>query len=212
MSRPAARVCLRLSGWPKVERVLQLIDAVEALGIDPADAAPDYWHHVHNRLSVNEIPRAYTKVTPSGLAPSAEGRTVTHREAEHSRLTIGAVAVLAATIVAKPPPIYIWNGSASVPIGLYRLRSAGNHYVTELLAIQPPEPLATYLDRNGYLPIGVPMLKRVLALPGQKVCRNRLTIAVDGVEVGQAQERDGEAVRFRPGTGAASLLMATSLS
>ena len=34
------------------------------------------------------------------------------------------------------------------------------------------------------------MLKRVLALPGQKVCRNRLTIAVDGVEVGQAQERD----------------------
>ena len=61
MSNPAARILLRLSGWPKVERVLQLIDAVEALGIDPADAAPDYWHHVHNRLSVNEIPRAYTK-------------------------------------------------------------------------------------------------------------------------------------------------------
>ncbi len=50
--------------------------------------------------------------------------------------------------------------------------------------------LAAFLDLNGYLPIGVPMLKRVLALPGQKVCRNRLTIAVDGVEVGQAQERD----------------------
>jgi Protein of unknown function (DUF2840) len=52
---------LRLSGWPKVERVLQLIDAVEALGIDPADAAPDYWHHVHNRLSVSETPRPYTR-------------------------------------------------------------------------------------------------------------------------------------------------------
>ncbi len=52
---------LRLSGWPKVERVLQLIDFVEALGIDPADAAPDYWHHVHNRLSVNETPRPYTR-------------------------------------------------------------------------------------------------------------------------------------------------------
>jgi hypothetical protein len=33
---------LRLSGWPKVERVLQLIDAVEVLGIDPADVAPDH--------------------------------------------------------------------------------------------------------------------------------------------------------------------------
>jgi hypothetical protein len=59
--RPGGDILLRLSGWPKVERVLQLIDAVEALGIDPADAAQDYWHHVHNRLSVNEAPRAYTR-------------------------------------------------------------------------------------------------------------------------------------------------------
>lgn len=58
---PGGESLLRLSGWPKVERVLQLIDAVEALGIDPADAAPDYWHHVHNRLSVNEAPRPYTR-------------------------------------------------------------------------------------------------------------------------------------------------------
>ena len=58
---PGGESLLRLSGWPKVERVLQLIDAVEALGIDPADAAPDYWHHVHNRLSVNATPRPYTR-------------------------------------------------------------------------------------------------------------------------------------------------------
>ena len=57
---PGGEILLRLTGWPKVERVLQLIDAVEALGIDPSDAAPDYWHHVHNRLSVNEAPRIYT--------------------------------------------------------------------------------------------------------------------------------------------------------
>ena len=59
--KPGGESLLRLSGWPKVERVLQLIDAVEALDIDPADAAPDYWHHVHNRLSVNETPRPYTR-------------------------------------------------------------------------------------------------------------------------------------------------------
>jgi Protein of unknown function (DUF2840) len=58
---PGGESLLRLSGWPKVERVLQLIDAVEALGIDPADAAPEYWHHVHNRLSVSETPRPYTR-------------------------------------------------------------------------------------------------------------------------------------------------------
>ena len=58
---PGGEILLRLTGWPKVERVLQLIDAVEALGIDPSDAAPDYWHHVDNRLSVNEAPRPYTR-------------------------------------------------------------------------------------------------------------------------------------------------------
>ena len=58
---PGGESLLRLSGWPKVERALQIIDVVEALGIDPADAAPDYWHHVHNRLSVNETPRPYTR-------------------------------------------------------------------------------------------------------------------------------------------------------
>ncbi len=57
---PGGEILLRLSGWPKVERVLQMTDAVEALGIDPADVAPDHWHHVHNRLSVNENPRSYT--------------------------------------------------------------------------------------------------------------------------------------------------------
>ena len=59
--RPGGESCCGSSGWPKVERVLQTVDAIEALGIDPADAAPDYWHHVHNRLSVNEVPRAYTR-------------------------------------------------------------------------------------------------------------------------------------------------------
>ena len=59
--RPGGEILLRITGWPKVECVLQLIDAVEALGIDPADAAPDYWRHVHNRLSVGETPRAYSR-------------------------------------------------------------------------------------------------------------------------------------------------------
>ncbi|WP_234730002.1 DUF2840 domain-containing protein [Acidocella facilis] len=58
---PGGEILLRISGWPKVERVLQAIDAVEALGIDPADAAPDHWRHIHNRLTVGETPHLYTR-------------------------------------------------------------------------------------------------------------------------------------------------------
>ncbi|MDI3563367.1 S26 family signal peptidase [Bradyrhizobium sp. Arg816] len=106
----------------------------------------------------------------------------------------GAAAVIS-PIVLEITPAYIWNASESVPIGLYRLQLADTLFVTELLAVQPPEPLATFLDLNGYLPAGLPILKRVLALPGQIVCRSGLTISVDAIEMGEARDRDG---RGRP--------------
>jgi conjugative transfer signal peptidase TraF len=102
---------------------------------------------------------------------------------------LGAVLLLGAS-TGIPRPVYIWNASASVPIGLYRLQPDGKRYVTELVAVRPPAPLARFLDRNGYLPAGVPMLKRVLALPGQSVCRRGLTVLVDDIVVGTAQQRD----------------------
>jgi Protein of unknown function (DUF2840) len=58
--RPGGESLLRISSWPKVEKVLQAIDIVDALGIDPADAAPEHWRHVHNRMSVGERPRPYS--------------------------------------------------------------------------------------------------------------------------------------------------------
>ena len=58
--RPGGEIYLRQSGWPKVERVLQAIDAVEQIGIDAADACPDHWRHVHNRLAAGEAPRPYS--------------------------------------------------------------------------------------------------------------------------------------------------------
>jgi hypothetical protein len=57
--RPGGEQLLRLGGWPRVKRALDIISAVDALEIDPAEVAPDYWRHVHNRLLANEAPRAY---------------------------------------------------------------------------------------------------------------------------------------------------------
>jgi Protein of unknown function (DUF2840) len=59
--RPGGESLLRVSGGSKVERALQAIERVEALGIDPADAAPEHWRHVHNRLFVGQEPRPYTQ-------------------------------------------------------------------------------------------------------------------------------------------------------
>ncbi|MGF3021911.1 DUF2840 domain-containing protein [Methylobacterium aquaticum] len=59
--RPGGELLLKLSGWPVVERVLHLVDAVEALGVDPAEVPADYWRHVHNRLTAGAEPRVYTR-------------------------------------------------------------------------------------------------------------------------------------------------------
>jgi len=105
------------------------------------------------------------------------------------------IAATGLSTLGGATPHYIWNASMSVPIGLYHVQPATALAVTELVAIKPPDLLAAFLGLNGYLPIGVPMLKRVLALPGQTVCRNGLKVSVDGIDLGQARERDG---RGRP--------------
>jgi conjugative transfer signal peptidase TraF len=110
-------------------------------------------------------------------------------------LTAGAAALALSTGGEKPAKRYVWNASGSVPIGLYRLQPTTDLSVTQLVAVQPPEPLATFLADQRYLPRGVPMLKRVLALPGQTVCRNGLAITVDNIAAGEARERDS---RGRP--------------
>ncbi|MGV7123080.1 DUF2840 domain-containing protein [Sphingopyxis sp. 550A] len=57
--RPGAEILARIEGWPKVRKVLEAIDAVEAAGIDPCDAAPDHWRHVGNRITAGLPFRPY---------------------------------------------------------------------------------------------------------------------------------------------------------
>ena len=57
--RPGGEILLRLSGWDRVQRVLEVIDAVEQAGVEAADVAPTYWQHVHNRLLCGEQLRHY---------------------------------------------------------------------------------------------------------------------------------------------------------
>lgn len=59
--RPGGEILLKAEGWPKVEKVLQHIDAVEAAGVDPCDVAPDHWRHVAHRMSAGHEPRPYTQ-------------------------------------------------------------------------------------------------------------------------------------------------------
>lgn len=105
-------------------------------------------------------------------------------------VTAISVAAVALSGSVKFPTKLIWNASASVPIGLYAVRPAGALHIAELVVVAPPEPLASFLADRGYLPKGVPLLKHILALPRQTVCRIGDSISVDRLLVGRVLARD----------------------
>ena len=57
---PGARILLRADGESQVKTVLELIDDIEAAGIEPCDAAATYWRAVGNRLAARQPLPAYT--------------------------------------------------------------------------------------------------------------------------------------------------------
>ena len=57
---PGARILLRADGEPQVKAVLEVIDAIEALGIEPAAVAATYWRTVANRLAARQPLPDYT--------------------------------------------------------------------------------------------------------------------------------------------------------
>jgi conjugative transfer signal peptidase TraF len=99
------------------------------------------------------------------------------------------MGIVMAAVLPLPLKL-IWNASASVPIGLYTIDSDEMPEVTDLIAVDAPEPLATFLAERGYLPRGVPLMKRVAGVAGQRVCRTGRTISVDGIDMAEALDRD----------------------
>lgn len=105
-------------------------------------------------------------------------------------LTLLASGAVVLPGVASRPPQLLWNASASVPIGLYRVQPEPEPKVPDIVVVRPPEALVWFLSDGGYLPRGVPLLKHVAAVGGQRICRMGAAVSIDGVTVGEALGHD----------------------
>lgn len=106
-------------------------------------------------------------------------------------LVAGLVAAATLATLAVPVSRYtVWNVTASVPTGLYAIRGKASLHVGERVAIEPPLPLRRLLAERGYLPTGVPLIKRIAAVSGQRICRFGHGVTIDGEFVGAARARD----------------------
>ena len=104
--------------------------------------------------------------------------------------TVAAAALLSAALPA--PRVLVWNATASVPTGLYHIRGTASLHVGERVAIDPSPELRRYLAARGYLPGGVPLLKEIAALTGDRICRTGFRITINGEHAAEARAHDNQ--------------------
>lgn len=99
------------------------------------------------------------------------------------------LALAVASVVSLPKKL-IYNASESAPVGFYwidRQPISRGDYVY----VRVPERVQDLVTERGYLPPDVSLLKRVVALDGDRICRDETEISVNGTVVATAKRRDG---------------------
>ncbi len=105
-------------------------------------------------------------------------------------MSIG-VAALCAPAVVQLPARLVYNPSDSVPRGWYRIGSPDSLHVGGVVLVRIPAGVAALAARRGYLPAGVPLLKRIGAVAPQSVCVGDGAVRIDGVLVAAVLAQDG---------------------
>jgi conjugative transfer signal peptidase TraF len=110
-------------------------------------------------------------------------------------LSLG-LAALCATIIAAPRPLFVWNASASAPIGLYFVSSKSGLKRGDMAALWLPERHRQLAANRRYLPHNIPAIKRVVAVAGDSVCALGSRISVNGKWIADRHAVDGEGRRM----------------
>jgi conjugative transfer signal peptidase TraF len=105
------------------------------------------------------------------------------------------LATLAVTAGADPPYRLVYNPSESAPRGWYALVPERHPTRGEWVLVQIPRVIARFANERGYLPMHVPILKRIGAQSGDEVCAARGGIYIEGNLVARALKVDS---RGRP--------------
>lgn len=106
-----------------------------------------------------------------------------------------AVAALVAAPVAASacfrfPTVLVWNVSASAPPGLYGVKRGGTVRRGDMVVARLPGPIRSLAAGRRYLPANVPLVKRVAAVVGDRVCANGRDVRINGRLAATRLERD----------------------
>jgi conjugative transfer signal peptidase TraF len=93
-------------------------------------------------------------------------------------------------MLVRPAPLLLWNASASAPVGLYRVMSSTPIQRGDMVLLRTPDSVRDLAAERGYLPLAVPLVKRVAALAGDMVCAVGDDLFINSKWVAGRLERD----------------------
>jgi conjugative transfer signal peptidase TraF len=139
--------------------------------------------HLDANASLMALPGSDTGAPALGPHP----RSVRQAKRSHPWWVIACAAALIAlgrvTYAFWGPPLVI-NHTASEPRGIYWLQQRKPYVRGELVAFSPPPAFQSLIASRGWAPDGVPLLKSVAAIEGDRVCTNDSEITINGEPVG----------------------------
>jgi conjugative transfer signal peptidase TraF len=103
-----------------------------------------------------------------------------------------SLAALALAAGADPPYRLVYNPSESAPRGWYALVPERHPKTGEWVLVHLPKMIGRLANERGYLPMRIPILKRIGAQGGEAVCARTGGVFIDGLLVARALEEDSQ--------------------
>ena len=120
--------------------------------------------------------------------------------------SVKIVGITLASIALSTLPIWmnfstklVYNPSASVAIGYYWVSELGANSVLKIgshVVIPTPITYRLMAAKRHYLPINVPLIKKVVAISGDEICRQHQTVFINGKPVAVALIADKKGRRL----------------
>ena len=102
----------------------------------------------------------------------------------------GSAVPLMAAALWRPPTVLVWNASASAPIGLYRVQAGARVQRGDMVIVWAPPAARNLAAARHYLPSNVPLVKRVAATEGDRICAAGRSIRINGRQVATRRPAD----------------------
>ncbi|MBX9612914.1 MAG: S26 family signal peptidase [Burkholderiales bacterium] len=118
--------------------------------------------------------------------------------------SLGLAACLLPALTRLPVQL-VFNPSDSVSRGWYLVEVADELHRGDTVLVRLPARVQAFAAQRGYLPKGVPLLKRIEALPPQRVCIRGRVVFVDGHAVATALAHDSQQLSLPTWSGCRAL-------